>query len=93
MGFDTDKNQYKVFEIKKNIGYHKIDIKQFYEIANELKLLYTLVTRAKNTVIIFDQKIPRKLERFFIGMNLAKFINNNELIAIEHEKIKSYRKR
>lgn len=82
-----------MFEIKKNIGYHKIDIKQFYEIANELKLLYTLVTRAKNTVIIFDQKIPRKLERFFIGMNLAKFINNNELIAIEHEKIKSYRKR
>ena len=81
---------YRVFEIKTNNNYLKIDIKDFHEISSEMKLFYTLLTRAKNTVIIFDQKVPRQLTRFFKKMNIVKTVKAKD-IHREHDQIFSYR--
>lgn len=65
---------YKVLELSRNGNYEKIDIKDFHEISSELKLFYTLLTRAKNTVIIFDSKVPRQLMRFLQELDAIKII-------------------
>ena len=83
---------YRTFSIKTNVNYLKIDIKDFHEISSELKLFYTLLTRAKNTVIIFDKKIPRQLVRFFKKMEIVKFVEPEDVL-IESDQIDSYRER
>lgn len=34
LGFDVEKNMYRIYEVKTNGNYMKIDIKEFHEIAS-----------------------------------------------------------
>jgi hypothetical protein len=49
-----------------------------------------MVTRAKNTVIIFDRKIPRQLLRLFQELDIVEPITPEKLPDKQRE-IKSYK--
>lgn len=55
-------------------------------------MFYTLVTRAKNTVIIFDRKIPRQLMRLLNELDIVSPLHQDELIEKQNE-IKDYKQR
>lgn len=76
---------YKIFDLFKNSNYAKLDIKEFIEISNELKMFYTLVTRAKNTVIIFDRNIPRQLMKLFNEFDIVSLVYREELAEKQNE--------
>lgn len=48
------------------------NIKDFYELLTELKILYTAITRARKTFIIYEKNIPKPLEKLWIKLNVIK---------------------
>ena len=55
--FNRERNSYFIKKLaqKKNNNFSK-DINDFAELCSELKLLYTAITRPRNTLIIYDDK-------------------------------------
>jgi hypothetical protein len=48
-------NKVKIKKIKANSKIGMKDINDYAELCSELKLLYTAITRTKNTLIIYDE--------------------------------------
>jgi len=45
-----------------------------------LKLLYTIITRARSVFVIYDTKIPQSLIRLWEKMNLTTFISDENIV-------------
>jgi hypothetical protein len=52
------------------------NIKEFYELLTELKILYTAITRARKNFIIYEQHIPKNLERIWLKLRFIRPINS-----------------
>ena len=76
--FEENKAKGIVYKaLKKNLNFfQKIEISNYEDLKNELKMLYTGITRAKQNLIIFDETIEQRVifEKVLQPFELMEYI-------------------
>jgi len=77
---EEHKIRFKTF--KKTEFFNKIDLHLHEDLKNELKMLYTGITRAKLHLVLFDEKVDQRIafEKVLEPFNLMEYLDSEKQI-------------
>ena len=72
--------------LNKSLPLKRIDLMQHEDLRNELKILYTAITRTRLRLIIFDEKTDKRkaFEKMIKPFDLLQDLNNENFETLVH---------
>lgn len=77
--YDPYHQKYKIQTIKIRPSIKELNLNLYYEMVAELKILYTIITRARSVFVIYDSQIPKGLIKLWDKMDLITEINDKNI--------------